>query len=450
MRKGTIIFWSLLIFVALFRVVLYSDMKPPDIGQCFKQTVKGKGMVAKDPELKETGQVLAIEVEDMKVLDMSDVCPSDLTLRVKTLAYPRFRFGDLVSFSGKLNQPFNFKSGDGRSFDYKGYLAKDDIFFEMKSASLTKISDENLGIWDSLSSGLFAIKRRFVRNLDMVLGEPQSALAAGLVVGEKSALGPQLLEDFRTAGLIHIVVLSGFNITVVAAALRRMLSLLPRVWGIIIGGIGMILFCVLVGGGSTVIRSCLMGSMALFADLSRRDYSVVRALLFSGLVMVIQSPSILLHDPSFQLSFLATLGLILLASPIEKHLGWIPDKFGMRSTVASCFATQIFVSPFILYMMGQLSIIGVVVNILVLPFIPITMLVVFLTGATGFISLVVSQVFGWGAHLLLAYELFVVQNFARIPFAAIHVPRFSGWFVVILYVVFTVIYWYIQRSPHKS
>ncbi len=277
MRKGTIIFWSLLISVALFRVAFYSDIKSPDVGQCFKQTAEGKGMIAKDAELKETGQVLVIEIESLEVVDTSQPCPTDLNIRVKTSAYPRFKFGDLVNFYGKLSQPFNFKSGDGRSFDYKGYLAKDDIFYEMKSASLTKISDENLGIWDSLSSKLFTIKRGFVKNLDVTLGEPQSALAAGLVVGEKSALGPQLLEDFRTVGLIHIVVLSGFNITVVADALRRMLSVVPRVWGIIIGAIGMILFCVLVGGGSTVIRSCLMGSMALFADLSRRDYSVVRA-----------------------------------------------------------------------------------------------------------------------------------------------------------------------------
>jgi competence protein ComEC len=304
-------------------------------------------------------------------------------------------------------------------------------------------------IGDNISSGLFFIKRGFVANLERALGEPEAALAAGLVVGEKSALGPQLLEDFRTVGLIHIVVLSGFNITIVADALRRMLSILPRVWGIVIGGIGMILFCIMVGGGATVMRSCFMGSLALFADLARRDYNVVRALLFAALVMLIQSPMILLHDPSFQLSFLATAGLILLASPIEKRLTWVPEKFGMRGTVASTFATQIFVSPFILYMMGQLSIIGVVVNILVLPFIPFTMMAVFLTGALGFISPVISQIAGWGAHILLAYELFMVQNFARLPFAAVRIPPFPGWLVGAFYVVFIVVYVWVMWRGRK-
>ena len=261
-------------------------------------------------------------------------------------------------------------------------------------------------------------------------------------VGEKSALGKDLLADFRTVGLIHIVVLSGFNITVVADAMRRLLSRLPRVWGIIIGGIGIVLFGILVGGGATVIRSCFMAGVALSASLIRRDYNVARALIFAGCLMLIQNPFILFHDPSFQLSFLATLGLILLATPIQKFLWFIPEKFEMRGIFAATISTQIFVSPFILYMMGQISIIGVFANILVLPFIPLTMLAVFLTGSLGFISLSISQFFGWISHLLLSYELLIVQKFALIPFASLTFPQFSSWWVVGFYAVFFICYFF--------
>src|SRR6185369_13002766 len=149
----------------------------------------------------------------------------------------------------------------------------------------------------------------------------------------------------------------------------------------------------------------VMAIIALFAELVRRDYAVSRALLLAGAGMLIQNPMILLYDPSFQLSFLATLGLIMLSSPIEKKLGFITDKMGIRALVASTFATQIFVSPLIFYMMGQLSIIGIVVNILVLPFIPLTMLLVFLCGFFGFFSHLLSEIEGWGSHILLSYEL---------------------------------------------
>jgi competence protein ComEC len=159
---------------------------------------------------------------------------------------------------------------------------------------------------------------------------------------------------------------------------------------------------------------------------------------------------ILLHDPSFQLSFLATLGLILLASPIEKCLTFIPDKFDMRGIVAATCSTQIFVSPFILYMMGQLSIIGVVVNILVLPFIPITMLAVSLTGAAGFVSVSLCHVIGWSAHLLLSYELFMVEHFARLPFAAVYLPQFSGWWVAGFYALFFIGFVWMNRRKRAK
>jgi competence protein ComEC len=270
----------------------------------------------------------------------------------------------------------------------------------------------------------------------MVLGEPHSALAGGLVVGEKASLGNDLIDDFRKAGLIHIVVLSGYNITIIASSIRKILSFLPRNISIILGGIGIILFGILVGGGATVIRSCIMASIALFAEYIRRDYNVLRTLFIALALMLIQNPLILLYDPSFQLSFLATFGLIILSSPIEKRILFITEKMGIRSLIASTLATQIFVSPYILYMMGQISIVGIFVNIIVLPVIPITMLMVFISGFSGFIYYPLSQLFGWISHFLLSYELFMVRYFANLPFASINIAKFSIWIVIGFYVFY--------------
>jgi competence protein ComEC len=455
MQKKVILFWIIIGGGAMLRVVTSLDISTPDIGQCLKQIVNGHGIIDSDPLLTDSGQVLVIKVDNMipskgvtSILSKNISCADGLLIRVKTKLYPRFHYGDQVEFTGKLSAPFNFKSDTGRSFDYINYLAKDDIFFEIKSAVIDFAKDQSKVL--NITSVLYKIKRGFVTNLNNALGEPHSALAAGLVVGEKSALGKDLLNDFRMVGLIHIVVLSGFNITIVADALRRILSRLPRVWGIVIGGIGMVLFGILVGGGATVVRSCFMASVALIAQIIRRDYHVARALIFAGCLMLIQNPMILMHDPSFQLSFLATLGLVLLASPLEKFFWFIPEKFDMRGIFAATFSTQIFVSPFILYLMGQISVIGVLANILVLPFIPITMLVVFLTGSFGFISLTVSQFFGWGSHLLLTYELFIVEKFARIPYASLTFPQFSGLWVVGFYVVFFVVYLFFMLLPFSN
>src|SRR6185312_4500312 len=158
-------------------------------------------------------------------------CASDILIRLDTKLYPQFSYNQRISFSGKLSKPFNFSSDDGRTFDFQGYLAKDDVFYEVRAAKVEGMHDTDPRmalmprIGAAINSVLFKLKIAFVNNLDRVLGEPQGALAAGLVVGEKASLGKDLLEDFRAVGLIHIVVLSGLNITIVAAAMRRILSL---------------------------------------------------------------------------------------------------------------------------------------------------------------------------------------------------------------------------------
>ena len=466
MSRNVFLLWSICISCACLRVINSVWYQPLDIKDCVGVPVQGNALISSEPERQDTGQVMVLSVTGMNSIapprsatstyvGPSHVCRSGISIKIKTSLYPRYNFGDQITFEGTLTKPFNFSSPDGRQFDYRGYLAKDDIFYEIRSAHIRTASSspENSGtvsVMDTLSEILFALRKSFVAHLESALGEPHAALAAGLVVGEKSALGKQLLDDFRTVGLIHIVVLSGYNITIVGDALRRMLSFLPRVWGIVVGALGIILFGVLVGGGATVVRSCVMACIALSSQIIRRDYSVSRALLFAGMIMLIQSPMILFHDPSFQLSFLATMGLILLASPIESRLGFIPERFGMRGIVASTMATQIFVSPYILYMMGQISLIGMFVNIIVLPCIPLTMLCVAITGLIGFVSSSLSIVAGWGAYGLLSYELYIVQHAARIPYASLHISSFSGWWVAVFYTTFFLVYGIVaSRVTHQ-
>lgn len=427
-----IIIISILFILVLLRMwfVFHND-RGEVVSSYGGKTAVVVGYVSNEPQIKDFTKVFIL-----KVLEI-DKIKVDISVKVTTDRYLDFDYGQKLRLEGKLQQPFNFKSNGGRTFNYVDFLFKDGVYFEMKKPKIDIISD-NLEGGGYISSSLYEIKGDFLSNIKKVIGEPHGALAGGLVVGEKSALGKNLIDDFRKTGLIHIVVLSGYNITIVADSIRRLLLFLPRNIGIIFGAIGIIAFGILVGGGATVVRSCIMAVIALCATLLRRDYNVGKALLIAGAIMVIQNPLILLYDPSFQLSFLATLGLLLLSSPIEKRISFITERLGIRGLVASTLATQIFVSPYILYMMGQLSIIGIVVNILVLPIIPITMLAVTLTGLVGFVSVHVSQVFAWFSYFLLSYELYIVRFFAKLPFASIEIPRFSFTIVILVYMIYFV------------
>ncbi len=428
-----IIFITILIIITrLYFAINFSlrNLLQDNVGK----VVTVKGNIINEIQKKDFSQTFIMNIDCI-----DKICNKyrDINIKVTTNRYDEYRYGDNIEVVGKILKPFNFDSNGGRTFDYIDYLAKDNIYYEIKKSNIKILNHNNL---NPIIYNLFLLKSKFLNNLKAVLGEPHSALAGGLVVGEKASLGNDLIDDFRKAGLIHIVVLSGYNITIIAASIRKILSFLPRNISIILGGIGILLFGILVGGGATVVRSCIMASIALFAEYIRRDYNVLRTLFIAGALMLIQNPLILLYDPSFQLSFLATLGLILLSSPIEKKIGFITEKMGIRALVASTLATQIFVSPYILYMMGQISIVGIFVNIIVLPVIPITMLLVFLSGAFGFVSYFLSELFGWGSHFLLSYELFMVKYFANLPFSSINIPKFSIWIVIGFYTFYLAVF----------
>ena len=133
-------------------------------------------------------------------------------------------------------------------------------------------------------------------------------------------------------------------------------------------------------------------------------------------------PRLLLDDVSFQLSFVATLGLVLGTPVVARHLSFIPERFGIREIVGATIATTLSVLPILVYSFGTVSLVTIVSNALVLPAVPLAMLLSGLSGALGWVP-VAGVVVGAAAHATLIYIITVVEVLSRVPFAAITVPN---------------------------
>ena len=153
--------------------------------------------------------------------------------------------------------------------------------------------------------------------------------------------------------------------------------------------------------------------------------------------MILLNPFVLVYDVSFQLSFLATVAVIFLAPRIEKYFQWITEKFELRDIVTVTCAAYILVMPFILYKMGNLSLVALPANILILPFIPFTMLLGFLTGLAGLIYFILAVPLGYISYFFLHYELSVIAFFSHLPFAAFTFPNFPLLLTILIYMYFT-------------
>ena len=195
-----------------------------------------------------------------------------------------------------------------------------------------------------------------------------------------------------------------------------------------------------------------MAGLALAARSFGRTYAVVRALLFAGMVMLVINPYLLIYDTGFQLSFLATLGLILVSPLLAQTFNKVPAIIGIREFLVATLATQLFVLPILLYQIGEFSVVSVMVNVLVLPMVPVAMLATFLMVVVSYVSVTLAIPLVWLAYVSLTYIVVVPSFFAKLPFASFAVPAFPFWVVIISYLLlgYGVYRFYKPNDPLKG
>ncbi len=393
---------------------------------------------------------------------------SNLKVLITARQYPEYRYGDLVKISGKIEKPQNFSD----DFDYIAYLAKDDIFYAAAFPTI-EVVKQNRG--NRTFSALVKMKNVFSANINRFIPEPHASFMGGLILGEKRNMPQELDDELKNTGTTHLVALSGYNITIVASAFYSALAMLfiPQSLVFILAVAGIAVFTVVTGAAASVVRAAVMGVLVLVARREGRRYSVRNALALAAAAMLFYNPKILRFDSGFQLSFLATIGLIY-ASPIvdgyykKVKLGLIPilrkaglmredrslPRIGANKTsllagiFISTLAAQALVLPLLVYRFGRLSLVSPLANLAVLAFIPSTMFFGFLTGALGFVSVLATRAAAWVAWILLDYELKAIGFFSNWPWSSLQISWLTPSAVLLLYVIIG--YWLVKAFRKKA
>jgi competence protein ComEC len=417
------------IFILAFCIGIFSfhlaDKPAPYIFESqVGQKASFSGLIIDEPSIGENNQKLIIETQIGK---------EKTQILLSANPDEDYKYGDQINFSGKLEKPENFITDQGKEFDYINYLRKDGIFYVINYPKIEIISQ---GGGNMVKRGLFSVKENFLEKMNLAIRSPESLLMGGLILGEKSSFNQALRQSFVDTGTIHIVALSGYNVTIVAEWIMKVFSFLPKNLGIGAGILAILLFVLMTGGSSTAIRAGIMATLALIARATGRNYDVARALILAGIAMILLNPFVLVYDVSFQLSFIATVAVIFFAPRIEKYFFWITPRFQLRDIITVTCAVYIFVLPFILYKMGNLSLVALPANILILPLIPFTMLLGFLTGFFGLIWYVFAVPLGYLSYFFLHYELGVINFFSHLPFAAFTVTNFPFFITLLIYAYF--------------
>jgi competence protein ComEC len=391
------------------------------------------GVVVEDPKRTADGQRALLMVE-RAVKDGRARAATGLVL-AKLPPFPERRYGDRLRLTGALATPREAERPG--QFDYRAYLARKRIFALMEPTSAQLVSVRNASpVWAALLDMRDAARRVLLRELP----EPQASLAVGILLGLQSSIPADVSATFSATGTSHILVISGWNISIIAAALYSAaeglrLSERKAFWAILIT---IWLYTLFVGATPTVIRAAVMGTIVVIGQRLERPAHAWTTLFAACWAMTLWDPQTL-WDLGFQLSALATASLFAFGKGTEALLLRTPLRVAWldwaREALTATLAAQILALPLILYQFGNLSIVAPLANVALLPMVPSAMLFGAIALVGGMIWLTLGQWLALPAYLFLAWLTEGARLFASMPYAAVQLPPFPLWVLLGYYVI---------------
>lgn len=326
-------------------------------------------------------------------LDIRLSAPHKGEVRIYSEPGNRFSYGDVLKIDGVIE-----KSPAGR----------------LNISSFPKITVVEEGSGNLLKSGLFKLRNSLIGNLNEVLPPRHAALMSGILFGERSEFTEEFKDAMQKSGTTHIVALSGYNVAIIGITLSVILSyIISRRYAFYASLAVIPAFVVMTGAEASVVRAGIMGIILLLAERQSRIYSFRNAITLTALVMLLVNPRLLIFDLGFQLSFAALLGIVYLY-PLFRKWFHISEEGVSRwkRNLLQTLSAQLAVAPIILTSFGYFSPTALIANVLILEFIPITMLLGFLTAVLGFLPFGLSLVTGWATSIFLGYEIFIINFFS--------------------------------------
>ena len=393
------------------------------------------GTLTEPPDLRDTYSNLKLNVE--AVDSGSGDMPAWGTVLVRTSALADYEYGQRVRVRGSLKTP-----PENEEFSYREYLAQQGIHSYTSSMELTILPGNGGGFF---FRQVYKLKARLLENTYRLYHDPEASLLAGILLGVDTGLSRKLQDAFKNTGTAHIIAISGFNIALIAGIFFSIFkNLLGEKPGAAAAILGIFLYTLLVGADAAVVRAAIMGSLSLLArQLGRRSHGL-NALAVVAFVMALFNP-LVIWDVGFQLSFFATLGLVLYAEPFSNFTNNLFSRLFKQDTsvftrmvneyFVLTIAAQLTTLPIMAYHFKRISLISFVANPFILPVQPAVMV---LGGSAVFASLVsfpLGQIIAWFAWPFAAFTIRIVEFFDRIPHGSIFLGDSSLWLVAGFYIL---------------
>lgn len=355
--------------------------------------VKILGQVLDDPAYTDNGQK-EFNLGKLKLIEHNNSqTPLPGTVVVSGFGINDIRRGDAAEVRGKLRGGFGSK---------QGYIRYADI-----------------AIVSRTDSAIETLRKQFFAGTFTALPEPQASLGLGFLAGVRTLLPDVLTEQLSITGLTHIVAVSGYNLTILVRLTRRIFIKHSKFIATASSAFLILGFLAVTGLSPSISRAAIVSALALSAWYYGRNISPIMLLLASGVVTAGINPLFIWFDLGWWLSFLAFFGVLVLAPLIRKRIFQDKEISQFLYIVIETTSAQLLVLPLIVAVFGELSIISILANVLILPLIPFAMILTFAAGLAGAFIPVIAGWIAWPATTLLTAMTTVIYWLSQVPWALV-------------------------------
>ena len=400
-----------------------------------------RGFVSAEPSIRD--RYTQLEISALKIEHGDEWRPVRGRLVLDVPHYPEFEYGDSLLVTGRLETPPVLDD-----FSYKEYLASRGVHSLVRRAQVTVLSERRR--W-SFARWVYGQKKALRGVLESILPDPDAGLLSGILLGLSHTLPDYLWRAFRNAGLTHIIVISGFNISLVSqAAMLITRRSLHRWLALGISFCAIAFYAFFVGLSAPVLRAALMGCLFILGLLAGRRSHPLTSLAAASLLMTAWNP-LTVWSVSFQLSFASTLALILIEPVLARGAyawmtgaggtGWASSWIrGVREVFLATLAAQMATLPIIWYHFSQVSVVSLLANALVLPAQPPIMILGGIAAALGRLWLPAGRLAAWLVWPLLRYTIVITRSLGDLPLASVTVPSIGPGLVWAFYAVLCIVF----------
>lgn len=289
------------------------------------------------------------------------------------------------------------------------------------------------------------IRDWFADGVKNAINEPESSLGLGFLLGQKNSLPTNLIISLQLVGLTHMIVASGYNLTILVRFARRIFVKISKYLATAFSIIMIIVFILITGLSPSMSRAGFVSLISLLAWYYGRRFHPIVLLALAIATTLMFCPNYAWGDIGWQLSFLAFAGVMIFA-PLTQRYFFDNKKVGFVAQVLiETVSAQIMTAPIIIMAFGQISNVAILSNLILLPLVPLVMLLTFIAGLGGLIAPSFAGYIGLPASWLLSVMIWIVKKFAELPWVS-SVIKIELWQVAIYYLIIVIICIYMSRA----